>query len=99
VAEASTAEPLWGVADPEQLSWRSWDDGLVVYDARADQINRFDPITAEVFDELVAGPRRLSDLAPAVAERLGVLTDGELTAMVEEILRILCAENIAVPVA
>jgi hypothetical protein len=98
VASPSAGEPLWGIGDPDELSWRLWDDGLVIYDARSDQTNRFDPITAEVFDELRAGARRLSDLAPAVAERLGVLADDELKDMVTEILRILCAENIAVPV-
>ena len=98
MADRTAGEPLWGIGDPDELSWRSWDDGLVVYDARSDQINRFDPITAEIFDELAAGPRCLSELVPAVAERLGVLDDDELKALVTEILRILCAENIAVPV-
>jgi hypothetical protein len=91
-------EPIWGIGDPEDLAWRQWDDGLVVYDARSDQINRFDPITGEVFDELQAEPRRLGDLVPAMAERLGVVADNELKDLVAEILRILCAENIAVPV-
>lgn len=98
MAEPAAKQPLWAIADPDELAWRSWEDGLVVYDARSDQTNRYDPITAEVFEELQAGPRRLDALAAAVAERLGVLADGELRAMVSEILRVLCADNIAVPV-
>jgi len=98
VAEPAATEPRWGIDNLAELSWRLWDDGLVTYDARSDRISRFDPITAEVFEELRTAPQRPRDLVLALAERLGVVADDELKDMVAEILRILGAENIAVPI-
>jgi PqqD family protein of HPr-rel-A system len=74
-----------------------WDDGLVLYDSRSDEIHRFDSLTGEVFDELRSRPRRLADLVAAMSERLEVVADQELEELVAEILRILSSKNIAAP--
>lgn len=75
-----------------------WDDGLVVYDSRSDEVYRFDDVTGEIFEELRAGPQRLSDLVAATSRRLEVVADPELEEFVAEILRILSDKNIAVQV-
>ena len=69
----------------------------MLYDARSDEIHRFDSLTGQVFEELRSGPQRPAQLVAAMSERLGVLADAELTGLVGEILRILNTGNIAAP--
>ena len=67
----------------------------MLYDARSDELHRFDSLTGQVFEELQSGPRRLAELVTAMSERLGVLADAELGRLVAEILRVLNSKNIA----
>lgn len=67
----------------------------MLYDARSDEIHRFDSLTGQVFEELRAGPQPVTQLVNAMSERLGVLADAELGRLVTEILRILNIRNIA----
>ncbi len=67
----------------------------MLYDARSDEIHRFDSLTGEVFEELQSGPRRFTELVTAMSERLGVLADAELGRLIAEILRILSSRDIA----
>jgi hypothetical protein len=89
------ADSRWAIGDCTSLAWRVWDDGLVIYDARSDEIHRFDGVTGEVFDELVLEPRSFSELKAAVSERLAVVADAELEQLVAEILGLLHSKNIA----
>lgn len=70
---------------------------MVVYDGRRDEIHCFDDLTAEVFIELRAAPRRVSQLVSALSSRLDVAADTELEALVHEILANLDSNQLAVP--
>jgi hypothetical protein len=72
-----------------------WDDGLVIYDSRTDEVHCFDNVTGGIFEELRAGPQLLSDLVIAMSRRMEVVADQELEGLVNEILRILVDKNIA----
>ena len=96
-AQLPPRQPAWAVVDQTSLTWRVWDDGLVLYDDRTDEIYRFDAVTAAVFEELSAKPQGQADLARAVAERLMVLPDSELLALVNDVLSILRQKNIVAP--
>ena len=67
----------------------------MIYDARSDEIHRFDSLTGQVFEELRARPQPVTQLVNAMSERLGVLADAELERLVTEILRVLSSRNIA----
>ena len=67
----------------------------MLYDARSVEIHRFDSLTGQVFEELRAGPQRVTQLVNAMSDRLGVLADAELGRLVTEILRVLNSRNIA----
>jgi hypothetical protein len=89
------ADSHWIIADCTSLAWRAWDDGLVIYDARSDEIHRFDGVTGEVFDELLFGRRSFTELKAALSDRLAVVADAELEQLVAEILGLLRSKNIA----
>ena len=95
----NAADQVWTITDRSAISARVWDDGMVVYDARRDEVRCFDDLTAEVFIELRSAPRRVSELVSALSNRLEVAPDAELEALVREILDNLDSSQLAVPLA
>jgi hypothetical protein len=93
----STCDRRWTIVDRASFSWRIWDDGTVLYDARSDEILRFDGVTGEVFEELLSKPLSLGQLSAVLSERLGVLADHELEQLIDEILGLLASKKIATP--
>ena len=91
------ADQRWAVTDRFAITARVWDDGMVVYDARCDEIHCFDDLTAQVFTELRSAPCRVSQLVSVLSNRLDVVPDAELEALVREILVNLDSSQLAVP--
>ena len=84
----------WWVPRADALEWRSWDEEVVLYDERSDEIHHFDLATAAVFETLAARPASMRELATVLADKLQVQADGELALMLAEIVRMLREKRI-----
>lgn len=98
MSAAGDLDRMWTVEQPQQFAWRSWDDEVVLYDDRTGDTHYFDAASTVVFEQLLLGPQSLRELLCLMAQRLHVIADGELEAMVENILLILREKRVAAPV-
>jgi len=90
-------EQYWTVEAPQALAWFSWDTETVLYDERSGDIHYFDEAISTIFERIVQGPRSFDDLVIFAADRLQVVADSEMEAMVSEILMILRDKQVVTP--
>jgi PqqD family protein of HPr-rel-A system len=88
---------IWTVEAAQALAWRSWEGEMVLYDDRTGDIHHFDVASAAIVERLLSGPRSLQELISLAADKLQVVADSELEAMVREILRVLGEKRVAAP--
>jgi PqqD family protein of HPr-rel-A system len=89
----------WRIAAPAQLSWRSWEGEIVLYNDRSGNTHHLEAVAAEAFEALLAAPADQTELAGRVAASLEIPVDGELLDVIGSIVKRLRTFDLIEPVA
>jgi PqqD family protein of HPr-rel-A system len=92
-------DTLWRIAGPQQISWRSWDGEIVLYNDRSGNTHHLEAVAAEAFEALLSAPADRTELARRVATSLEIPVNSELLDVIGSIVQRLRKFDLIEPVA
>jgi len=91
------ASPAGGVWKSASLIWKSWTDGVVVYNTASGSTHLLNPVAAKVLRLLEDRPLELASITREVALSENVAIDEDLTEQVKKLLSSLAELGLVEP--
>ncbi len=92
-------EAVWRLPDGVRLSWRAFDDEIVVFNAFSGQTHLLDSLSAAVLEEIERAPATRAELAARLAGRFELGDAAALAERLDAVLAEFDRQGLADPIA